>query len=374
MTRRSRVLLTIGLITGSAILANTYFRTQSAPSESAKALSPGEDEGGPTEKQVDRAPRSLKEEVAALLEERRELDETVWAREVAAQKYEETIVKYWDQMLRPEDDRYAVLADFPFQTITLDAPGETEELDWSIKRTNFEGQWKTLDREGWRDFLREMKNRGHDIKAIEFHHSEFDVDLDGNTVSVFRILLNVANEKKKRRWTVQTKLQVEWSKEKDEDGLHLPGKLQLFDTTILEREGPPVFEHRVLDPDIRMSSHPVVHDLNRDGLSDILLPVDNSILWNRGEGQFDKEPLYVAPGVAPPTEVWTATAADFTRDGYTDLIITGRYDTIPRTDSSPPDSGLFLFRGDASGRFTAPGERVASRSLTLIMPIVRCSW
>lgn len=204
MTRKSQVLLTISLMMGAAILATVYFRSDSAPSESAKALSPGEDDGEATEKQVTRTPQSLSEEVAALLEERRELDETVWAREVAAQKYEETIVKYWDRMLRPEDDKYAVLADFPFRTITLDAPGETEELDWGIKRINFEGQWKTLDREGWRDFLREMKNRGHDIKAIEFHHSEFDVDLDGNTVSVFRVLLNVANEKKKRRWTVQT--------------------------------------------------------------------------------------------------------------------------------------------------------------------------
>ena len=145
---------------GFAILASVYFRTEPAPSEPGNASSMREYSLERTGNQPTQAPQTMEAEVAALLEEQRKLDETVWAQEVAAQKHEQTIVKYWDRMLRPEDDKYAVLAEFPFQTITLDAPGETTELEWGIKRTTSGGPWKTLDREGWRKFLRDMENRG----------------------------------------------------------------------------------------------------------------------------------------------------------------------------------------------------------------------
>ena len=168
MLRKSRVLLAIGFVAGIAILANISFRAERSPSNPENALSLGETDFEQTGLQ---ASQRVKAEVAALIEERRELDETVWAQEVAAQKHEETIVKYWDQMLRPEDDKYAVLAEFPFDTITLDRPGETTELEWGIKLTTYEGQWKTLDRAGWRKLLREMQDGGYSIDAIEFHQS-----------------------------------------------------------------------------------------------------------------------------------------------------------------------------------------------------------
>ena len=344
MTRKSRVLLAIGAGAAFAILASVYFRTELAP-------------------------RTIEAEVAALLEERRQLDETVWAQEVAAQKHEETIVKYWDRMLRPEDDKYAVLAEFPFQTITLDTPGETTELDWGIKQTASGGPWKTLDREGWRKFLREMENSGYAIDAIEFHQSSYDVDSDDNAISVFNVLLNVINEDTAHRWTVNSKLRIEWTGEIDKEGLYVPGALTLFDTSILEREGPTVFEHSAFESMIRPGSCLVVYDLNRDGFSDILLPGNNIVMWNRGDGQFDELPLFSAPDIAPPSLVWTAIVADFDRDGYVDLLCSGRYKNTPGADSTSPEAGVFLFRGDAMGQFVTPGERVASSSLSLLSPM-----
>lgn len=359
MKKKSRDRAPIGILVSIVLLAGAVLLYRPAIDETETTRVTRETILPQREGQLTRTPQPLHPEVASLLEERRKLDETVWAREVMAQKYEETIVKYWDRMLRPDDDRYAVLADFPFESITLDAPGEAEELDWGIKQINFKGHWKTLDRDGWRDFLREMKDRGHDLKAIEFHQSSFDVDSDDNAVSVFNVLLNVANEEQNRRWTVQTKLRVQWTQETDEDGLYLPGDLKLYDTRILEREGATVFERRTIKTDVTLLTHPILQDLNRDGKSDILLPVDNKILWNRGNGQFDEEVLFAAPGKAPMVEVWTGTAADFTRDGYTDLIVTGKRKPAPGAASSKPESGVFLFRGNAQGRFTSSGQRVA---------------
>ncbi|MCH7910061.1 MAG: hypothetical protein IIB38_10640, partial [Candidatus Hydrogenedentes bacterium] len=157
MKRKTQVYLVAGAMAGIVLVASVYFLTMPMPP-------------------IVELKEMLESEVAALLEERLELDETVWAQEVAAQKHEETIVKYWDRMLRPEDDKYAVLAEFPFETITLDAPGETTEIDWGIKRTTYEGLWKTLDRKGWREFLREMEDGGYGIDSIEFHQSAFTAD------------------------------------------------------------------------------------------------------------------------------------------------------------------------------------------------------
>lgn len=54
------------------------------------------------------------------------------------------MVKYWGKMLRPEDDKYAVLAKIPFQILAFHAPGEITELEWDIKRTAFGGKGKPL--------------------------------------------------------------------------------------------------------------------------------------------------------------------------------------------------------------------------------------
>jgi len=365
MKRNAQVLMAVSAAVGLILLAVVFLPMESAPSDSGDASSMREYF---LEQTGNQAPQTTEEKVSVLLEERRQLDETVWAQEVAAQKHEETIVKYWDQMLRPEDDKYAVLAEFPFQTITLDAPKDSTELDWGIRRTTFGGQWKTFDRKGWREYLRDMEDRGYVIDGIEFHQSSYEVDSGENAVSVFNVLLNVVNKDSTHRWAVQSKLRVEWTGETDADGLYVPGALTVYDTTILEREGPPVFERRILKPAISTLSHIVVFDLNRDGLSEILLPSDNLVLWNRGHGQFEEKQLHSAPGFAPPKDLRTPIIADFDGDGYVDLLYSGVYKTTPATDSLPPELGIFLFRGDEKGLFLTPGIKAASQPLSVVTP------
>ena len=82
------------------------------------------------------------------------------------------------------------------------------------------------------------------------------------------------------RWTVQTKLRVEWTREKGQDGYYHLGALTLLDRTILEREGSTVFEHRTFNSSLQLETFFIVHDLNRDGLSDILVPLHNLVMWN----------------------------------------------------------------------------------------------
>ncbi len=374
MTRKSRVLLAMGILAGIAMLAAVFFRTGSVPPEARNSASSMRDYFVERASDVKNtpsssgAPESWAPEVKALIEERHALDETVWAQEVAAQEYEETIVKYWDQMLRPDDDKYAVLATIPFETITLDAPGETIGLEWGIKRTTFEGHGRTLTQNEWREFLRDMEGRGYGIRAIEFHQSDFHGTSEKDAVSVFNVILNVANNDRMHRWTVQSKLRVEWTDKKDEDGLYIPGDLTLFDTTLLEREGQPAFKHGAFDSVLRAGTFLLVHDLNRDGFSDILVPEHNLLMPNRGDGQFNEQPLFIAPGYDPPAIIEIAIAADFNGDGHLDILCVAEYKTKPAAVSSPAEPGVFLFRGDANGAFPTPGLRAAPESVVTTSP------
>jgi hypothetical protein len=99
------------------------------------------------------------------------------------------------------------------------------------------------------------------------------------------------------------------------------------------------------------------------------------VLRNRGNGEFDEERLFLAPGLAPPRPIATATAGDFDGDGYVDLLCSGVFrnralrDPIQNTPSAAPLVEVFLFRGDATGKFLTPGERVVSPALSLTLPM-----
>lgn len=308
-------------------------------------------------------------EIDALFADRTELDKTVWENEVAAQEYEQIIVNYWDRMLHPEDDRYAVLAEFPFKSITIYSPIRVEDLDWGIQQTFFGGVQETLDRAGWLALLEKFEDRGYILDSIEFHQSEFHRSSEGVASSVFDVLLNANNKEGKHRYSIRSSLHVVWSDEQDSDGHYIPGDLTLSDTSMLERNGPQVFEHKVLKPDLHQTNL-LVHDLDRDGLSDILLPLNNLLMRNQGNAQFEEEALFSAPGFNPPEPLSAFVVADFDGDGWVDIMCAGYYDSRYGDGAEDSDVGLYLFRGDPSGRFPTPGVRVGPVSLQIVHPKV----
>jgi hypothetical protein len=308
---------------------------------------------------------SEQDAVKALLKERERQNETTWAQEVDAQKHEQTIVEYWDQMLYPDDDKFSVLAKIPFETLTLDTLGEAQKLDWGIRKSQSAGKGKTLDQKGWREFLKKAENSGYIIDNIEFHQSSFEAPPNELPVSVFDTTLQVRQESTSLRWVLNTDLRVEWTDRLDEDGLFVPGHISLSDTTLLERQGADVFDHQILLPETRGNGQILVFDINGDTHSDILLPSNNLILINNGDGTFESQELFVAPEISMPKSVFTAILADFDNDGHVDLLCTGSYKNTPVSNPTPRQDGLYLFRADEHGRFSTPGQMAAPKlSLT----------
>ncbi|MCH8888539.1 MAG: VCBS repeat-containing protein, partial [SAR324 cluster bacterium] len=202
----------------------------------------------------------------------------------------------------------------------------------------------------WREFLREMASRGFVIDAIEFHQSSFEIDSNGNAVSVFDVLLNAANGAWSHRWSFKSKLRVDWTDEIDEEGHFIPGDLTLFDTHVLDRVGPAVFERHILEPNNLGITIPIVYDMNRDGFSDILLPLNNVLMLNAGDGKFEERKAIFDSYIYPLTGPATAVVADFDADGKVDLLFAGTYNFKKNFVTMTSEVGVYLYRGKSEGR------------------------
>lgn len=252
-------------------------------------------------------------------------------------------------MLRTESDKFPVLASIPFETIRLGEPVGSEKLDWDILLTQFGGERKTFDHAGWGAFLEGMKAEGFHVYEIEFHQKSFELDEKGKANSVFATLLHVTKVNSSRRWVVKGELAIAWSDLKDANGLHIPRSVDVTAMRVFERQVSSAFKDLVAIETTQQIGMILAYDLNRDGLSDIALPIQNKVLWNRGDGVFEGEALVAPYGLKPPRENQAAVIADFTGDGYADLLCTGTY-------KSTPTSTVVLFPGDSEGRFSVGGE------------------
>ena len=296
-----------------------------------------------------------------LFREREMLDKTLWADEIEAQKHEQTFVKLWDD-IRAAGDKFTVLATFPFAKITLAAPGEAEDLRYGITYQELTGDERTLTAA---EFAEQVQSQivaaGYRLVEVEFHHSKFNkADGDRPADSEVSTLLHIVNEQTQERVLVKGNLQLTWTGADDEAGRPIIADVTATDFFILRRTGAPVFEEigkyeYVVDSSGKTApttTHPLIlHDLNRDGLSEFIVGAYNEVHWNRGDGEFEQGVLCADPAKL----VNSGVLGDFDGDGRTDLFL--------GTKNANP----LLYFGDDEGRFEAPpreilacGERLRS--------------
>lgn len=300
-----------------------------------------------------------------LLAERRRLDETVWSREVLAQEYENTIVRLWDD-LRASADPYTVFEKADLGELKLGNPQARIQHPWGIIQTRFGGFNKSLNLEERRQWLEELRRQGYQIIQSEWHHKRFNLDAENKAHSLFTFAIHVAKPEAKKRFIVGGEFSVDWTTNKDARGLHIPGTVDATGITISEREGPPAFEEVTGEgkpiPRIAMGNDNIIlYDLNRDGLSEIILPEQNLVYWNKGNLHFDAQKLCAVPAFTTSStnkQIGAAVVADFNRDGNPDLVIAGN------------QIGVVLFEGDAKGHFSQPGRTIMKPTYSLNFPAV----
>jgi hypothetical protein len=289
---------------------------------------------------------------SSLLAQRQQLDQLLWAPELLAQKYESRFVKLWDQLLKSAD-KLEVLVAFPFRTLILGKHEQSRALELQIAQYRFGPGGKVLSPESWRVFVQDLKDNGYALVHSEWHHSRFEPAAGEQPArSEVSMVLHIARQQPAHRVIVRGVFDVTWAKQFDAVGEPVPDVIKVSQMEILEREQPEAFREvfRVSGTDEEPLVHPIlVYDLNGDGLSEIIVGGQNLVVWNRGGGQFEVEPLLPKKRALYDG----AVLADFTGDGNVDLV------------AVDADGYPLLFEGNAEGRFPRAPLKIADTHFSL---------
>ncbi len=281
-----------------------------------------------------------RDQAISLVNTRRKLDQLVWGLEVQAQEYEGRIVKLWDDLLRAEK-KFEVLAAFPFTSLQLAAHNKSEPIQLSIARYQFSGKGEVWNNEKWQQFIADVVAKGYRLEQTEWHHSSFQApQKDSGARSEVNFELHVARTSPAHRIIIKGVLEIHWKLQVAGDVDITADTIEVSRMTLLEREKAPAFEEvfTVSGTDSEPLVHPIlVYDLDKDGLSEIVVGGQNLVLRNKGAGKLEAETLF-----DKPRRMYDgAVIADFTDDGQVDLV-------------GVDDNGYpLLFKGDKEGRFSS---------------------
>jgi ASPIC/UnbV protein/VCBS repeat protein len=277
-----------------------------------------------------------------------EIDRTIWAKEILAQRCGRTFESLWDS-INASTNKFSLAANFPFGQIVLPHWATTEHLPHGIELLVGDGAGEKLSPAEWRQKIQNLSNDGWQLENIEFRHNRFDVDTnDAPFQSRFYFSAHLTREGFQERAMLEGDLLVDWEK----PGLgDVPPTVKRLDASHLQlktRRGEPFFR-KILDesfsptPKSPVIDPLIVYDLDGDGFPEILLPAINQVYRRREADHYDREPLCRHP----LDSIMTALVADFDRDGRADLLC-----------ATP--AGLFLFKGSAQGTFDEPARQVWS--------------
>ena len=279
--------------------------------------------------------------VEAIRENRQELDATVWLQEREAQERERYIVRLWDS-LRKSSEKLAVMEEIKFRKLTLGTLAEPEILPSGIRLYRAGETSRTLNPALWKDWLETMKKRYRLIQS-EWHHSRYHPGPEAPHSQV-KAVLHVTKADDSARYIIEANLMITWSNGRDARGYFAPEQIEATDIRILERVGGPVFLERLTHTaEPYEIGNLIVYDLNRDGLSEIIIPQGNLVFWNRGNLEFENAPLCAYP--VPAKEIMMSLVADLTGDGRVDLLLLSTGHPI-------------LYQQDAKGHFSGPGDSI----------------
>ena len=338
------ILLFVGLAIGGLIYANSL-RQSNRPNAAA-----GDRRDSPAD---------VQSRAVALLEERNRLDQTVWKDEVLSQEYEQVFVNLWDA-LRAAQDKLKVVSAFSFKQLTLGLAQKPQNKDLGIRATRFSGQGKTIDPLGWQSLISQFRQDGFEIIQTEWHHAAFE-PADTNAVrSTVNMTAHLLNRRTQTRYIIKAALKVAWEPRLDTRELPRVRTIDATELTIFTRQGEPAFRRAYdIQPvvtkngDAQPMLFPVhLYDLDKDGLSEILIPSMNSVRVNRGGWKFDDFNLFKHP---LKQMILVGVFADFTGDGHADYLC---------AEEGP----LFFFEADAGGRFSTPSRQAASDAIAFRNP------
>jgi len=289
-----------------------------------------------------RISRELAAQFARFEAKEQHVAETVWAKELLAEKCGQVFESFWDS-LNATTNKLNLTASFPFAELVLAKWKPPQTLTHGIDLREPDGTGPVLSADEWRRLVESFERAGWQLAQTEFRHIRFDTDDAGRPrQSQFYFSGHLTNPTHSERTIVEGNLIVDWQRSNDE-----PASIKRIDAshlTIKTRQGEPPFRpilvEQITPPAKSDSIDPLIlYDLDGDGLSEIIFPRENRVYRRRGTDRYEPEPLCrYAPGL-----IHTGIIADFDGDGLADLLCA-------------KSEGLVLFQGSPQGTFEQPGR------------------
>ena len=284
----------------------------------------------------------------ALQAQERELDQTIWADEMLAQEYEQVFIDMWDAM-RHSTNQLSVLSNMSFGQLLIGAPEAPVKHEHGIEVVRFADSGRSLTSDEWKALIREQDEGGLSVVQSEWRLTRLDKEGERGATSTIAMTLHAMNSGANARYILEGDLNVSWRKRGRSASPPQIEKIDARNLTLKKRVGDPPFAkvvNRVLRSTVRSHAlEPViiVYDLDRDGLSEIILVTKNTVFRNLGNMDFEALPL-VQEGFEM---AFTGLVADFTGDGSPDFL-------------AADAQGLLLWAGDDEGSFREEPGRVWS--------------
>jgi hypothetical protein len=282
----------------------------------------------------------------ALEAREREMEQTVWAKEMLAQDCTRVFESLWDS-LNAATNKLRVLASFPVGEVVVGGFNPPEKVAHGIEMHSPSGKGQTWTAVECERFLRAADKAGWQLVNTEFRHIQFDTDAAGQPKqSRFYFRAHLVKADHSERAMFDGDLVVKWTPKQSNAELPGVGQVDATGLTFRTRAGDPPFvailNETITPPEKSHFIDPLVlYDLDGDGRSEIILVARNLVYRQRPGGHFEAGPLCRNPvGL-----LFTGVLADFDGDGAADLVVV-RFE------------GIFLFKGSQQGTFDEPGRLV----------------
>jgi enediyne biosynthesis protein E4 len=310
------------------------------------------------------ADSALKESIVRLLAEQQKLDESLWADEVDAQRYEQPFVRLWDR-LRSSKNPWEELAAFGFTEAGWPGKQSVTKEGSGLVSTSFGGAVNAVARAEVLGWLRSFSRKGYKLVQSEWHHARFEKSTNGPPRSDFNVTLHISAPTD-RQIELKGKLSVEWKTPTGTDEAPIAEKLIATEVQMLERTGKPAFqEHELPLLKLRVALPVMAHDVDGDRLSEIIVPAHNVIMANKGGFKFERSTLMdIYPEGLTTEQMMIASAKmaavldEFTGDDLPDLVV------------ALPPHGVFLYEMQSDRRFSGMPKRILTAGADLRFPTV----
>ena len=274
----------------------------------------------------------------AIENQEQRMDETVWATERRAEQRGALFDALWDALNRATN-KFDLLASFPIGELVVSKYNAPTNLVHGIQLWDPAPAKLTWLQDEWQRFLDDKHRQGWQLGHVEFRHRSFMLVTNGQPEqSRFSFRADLQNEQFRQAATLEGELQVEWVSQTP-DSQPVIKRLDASRISVRARTGEapfqPIFTQAIEPPGNWIFIDPLIlYDLDRDGLSEIILAGKNLVYHRQRDGNYEARPLCQYD----PGKLLSALIADFDGDGLADLLCAKA-------------EGLLLFKGSPQGTF-----------------------